>query len=132
MIRYTLLFSAMLAFMACISSSGLLSCGSEPSGCVVVCGEGVAESSCPPSGCSDDGDPFSESNGCGGKNQSGVPASGGCCVCGPCCCVFVVPDFRFELQPRPAEARSEDVFGNPDFCPQAVDFAIWHPPAATV
>lgn len=55
-----------------------------------------------------------------------------CCVCGPCCCLCLVPErpvlpvayWSDEVRTKPATHR--------DFLPQQVGLSVWKPPAFSV
>ncbi|MBC7774500.1 MAG: hypothetical protein H7246_03605 [Phycisphaerae bacterium] len=71
-----------------------------------------------------------DKNGCGKKSGCPLPI---CCVCGPCCCLCIVPErpVLHIAPPLPDEQRVKPS-EHQDFLPQQVYFTIWKPPSFSV
>jgi hypothetical protein len=71
-----------------------------------------------------------DKNDCGKKSGCPLPI---CCVCGPCCCLCIVPErpVLHIAPPLPDEERVKPS-EHQDFLPQQVCLAIWKPPAFSV
>jgi hypothetical protein len=56
-----------------------------------------------------------------------------CCVCGPCCCLCIVPECPvLYIAPALPEVQNLKPSGYQVFFPQQVCFSIWKPPAFSV
>ncbi|MFN0037007.1 MAG: hypothetical protein ACKVUS_18285 [Saprospiraceae bacterium] len=96
---------------SCSAKSASSSCSSEQPACRIMLGG-------------------EEEGACGKDADCSFPI---CCVCGPCCCLCLVPE-RPVLHVAPAVPEEERLKpnGQQDFLPQQVCFSIWKPPAFSV
>ena len=66
---------------------------------------------------------------CGEKSACPIPI---CCVCGPCCCLCLMPEHPVLPTAILPDEVSVKIFAHSVFSPQQVWFSVWKPPAFSV
>jgi hypothetical protein len=115
----SILFSVTL-LMANMPPKGGEGCDVGAGFCVMV--ENCAPS--PDSSCS-----LGHQGECGEKSACPIPI---CCVCGPCCCLCLVPERPVLPVAIFPDEECIKVFAQKNFSPQQVWLAVWKPPAFSV
>jgi len=55
-----------------------------------------------------------------------------CCVCGPCCCLCIVPERPVVPTAIFPDEKDIKIFAQQNFSPQQVWLSVWKPPAFSV
>lgn len=113
----SILFSVVLLIATAPPKTGS-GCNVAVGFCVLVenCAAPSSESSCS----------LDHKGDCSEKSACPIPI---CCVCGPCCCLCIVPERPVLPTTILLDEQSVKIFTHPVFLPQQVWLSVWKPPA---